>query len=140
MVSDDVSAATVPAATVYRAPVQPKPWGHEVIFAAVEGRYVGKLIHVNAGHSLSTQYHRQKEETISLVSGEAVVEHGPDGDHLVAVRFAPGDTIHLPAGVVHRIEAVTDIVFAECSTAAQGWRHDVVRLDDAYGRAGTREP
>jgi mannose-6-phosphate isomerase len=135
MVSDDV-----PAATVYRAPVQSKPWGHEVIFAAVEGCYVGKLIHVNAGHSLSTQYHREKEETISLVSGEAVVEHGPDADHLATARLAPGDTIHLPAGVVHRIEAVTDIVVAECSTAGPGWRHDVVRVSDAYGRAGTAEP
>jgi mannose-6-phosphate isomerase len=135
MVSD-----AVPAATVYEAPVQPKPWGREVIFAAVEGRYVGKLIHVTAGHSLSTQYHRQKEETITLVSGEAVVEHGPDAEHLTATRFGPGDTIHLPPGVVHRIEAVTDIVFAECSTAFEGWRHDVVRLADPYGRAGTVEP
>jgi mannose-6-phosphate isomerase len=135
MASDDR-----PVATVYRAPVQPKPWGHEVIFAAVEGCYVGKLIHVGAGHSLSTQYHRDKDETISLVSGEAIVEHGPAADRLTAVRFAPGDTIHLPAGVVHRIEAVTDIVFAECSTAPEGWRHDVVRLSDAYGRAGTAEP
>jgi mannose-6-phosphate isomerase-like protein (cupin superfamily) len=135
MVSD-----AVPAATVYPAPVQPKPWGREVVFAAVEGRYVGKLIHVDAGHSLSTQYHREKEETICLVSGEAIVEHGPDAGHLTAVRFRPGDTIHLPAGVVHRIEAVTDIVFAECSTAPPGWRHDVVRLADAYGRTGTVEP
>jgi mannose-6-phosphate isomerase len=132
--------ATTPTATVYRAPEQAKPWGREVIFAAVEGRYVGKLIHVAAGHSLSTQYHREKDETISLVAGEALVAYGPDAGALTAVRFTAGDTIHLPAGVVHRIEAVTDIVFAECSTAYEGWRHDVVRLSDAYGRAGTREP
>jgi hypothetical protein len=41
---------------------------------------------------------------------------------------------------VHRITAITDIVFAEASTAGPGWREDVVRLDDKYGRAGTTAP
>ncbi len=130
----------VVSADVYRAQEQAKPWGHEVIFAAIEGKYVGKVIHVNAGHSLSTQYHLEKEETISVLKGEALVEYGTDPDGLTSARFVPGDTIHLPPGVVHRIEAVTDVVFAECSTAHAGWRHDVVRLNDAYGRVGTQEP
>ncbi len=51
-------------ASIYSAHQQPKPWGREEIFAVVEGRFVGKLIHVNAGHSLSCQCHREKEETI----------------------------------------------------------------------------
>lgn len=127
-------------ASVYTAPDQQKPWGRETIFAAVEGKYVGKLIYVSAGHSLSCQYHNRKEETISLVEGQAVIEYGPDAEDLTSRVFAPGDTIHLPAGVVHRIEAVTDIVFVECSTAFEGWRHDVVRISDAYGRAGTQAP
>ena len=133
--SDDGSRATI-----YRAREQQKPWGREQIFAEVEGKYVGKLIHVNAGHSLSRQYHVEKEETISVVTGEATVEHGPDVDHLETVRMVPGDTIHLPVGVIHRIEAVTDLLFAECSTALPGWQHDVVRLSDAYGREGTQAP
>ena len=128
------------AASIYRAPEQPKPWGREVIFAAVDGKYVGKLIYVNAGHSLSCQFHREKEETISLVSGECLIEYGTDPEDLVSVHFGPGDTIHLPAGVIHRIEAITDIMFAECSTAHPGWRHDVVRLRDRYGREGTHVP
>jgi len=127
-------------ASVYRAPRQDKPWGHEVIFAAVEGLYVGKLIHVNAGHSLSLQSHRQKVETISIVHGEASVDYGADADNLATETFRPGDTIHLPVGAVHRITAVTDVVFAECSTALPGWRDDVVRLEDAYGRSGTSAP
>jgi len=35
---------------------------------------------------------------------------------------------------------VTDVAFAECSTAFPGWRDDVVRLNDAYGREGTHSP
>lgn len=131
---------TSATATISSARQQDKPWGREEIFAVVEGRYVGKLIHVNAGHSLSCQYHEQKEETISVISGEAVIDYGADPDRLTSVRFGPGDTIHLPAGVIHRIAATTDLTFAECSTAFAGWENDVVRISDAYGREGTHAP
>jgi mannose-6-phosphate isomerase len=127
-------------AEVYRAARQDKPWGYEQIFAAVDGKYVGKIIHVTAGHSLSLQFHRDKEETMSMLSGEAVLQYGPADGELTELRFTPGDAIHLPAGVVHRVTAVTDIVFAEASTAPPGWRDDVVRLQDAYGRTGTSAP
>src|ERR1700755_3453772 len=85
----------------YRAPRVDKPWGHEVIFAAEDGKYVGKVITVRAGHSLSLQYHQAKEETISLLSGTARVEYGPDADLMVSETFGPGDTIHVPVGTVH---------------------------------------
>lgn len=138
----DAGAATPagPQAEIYRAARQDKPWGHEEIFAAVEGKYIGKIIHVTAGQSLSLQYHEDKEETISLLSGDAEIQYGPIDGTLEHVRFGPGDAIHLPARVVHRVIAITDIVFAEASTAPPGWREDVVRLQDAYGRTGTSAP
>jgi len=132
--------APAPHAEVYRAARQDKPWGHELIFAALEGRYIGKVIHVNAGESLSLQYHQEKEETISVISGEALIEYGTSADHLTDQHFTAGDTIHLPPGVLHRITAVSDLDFAEASTAQPGWREDVVRLEDRYGRTGTTAP
>jgi mannose-6-phosphate isomerase len=129
-----------PRAAIYQAARQEKPWGYEQIYAAVEGKYVGKIIHVSAGQSLSLQYHEHKDETISLLSGEAELQYGPIDAGLAKRVFRPGDTIHLPAHVVHRVTAVTDIVFAETSTAPAGWREDVVRLEDAYGRTGTTAP
>jgi mannose-6-phosphate isomerase len=134
------AAAPAPQAEVYQAARQDKPWGHELIFAAVEGKYIGKVIHVAAGHSLSLQYHVQKEETISVISGEALFQYGPSADQLTDQRFGAGDTIHLPAGALHRITAISDLDFAEVSTAHPGWREDVVRLEDRYGRAGTSAP
>ena len=133
-------AAPEAAANVYQAARQDKPWGHEIIFAAAEGKYIGKIIHVTAGHSLSLQYHRQKEETMSMLSGAALIEYGPCATELTGQHFGPGDTIHLPAGTVHRITAITDLTFAEASTAFPGWREDVVRLEDKYGRTGTSAP
>jgi mannose-6-phosphate isomerase len=119
---------------------QDKPWGHEVIFATGENAYVGKLITVRAGHALSMQYHDLKDETISILSGEARLEHGPRADSLRVSVMRTGHTVHLPPTVVHRITAVTDLQFVEVSTAASGWREDVVRLSDRYGRAGTSAP
>lgn len=127
-------------AEIYAAARQEKPWGYELIFAAVTDRYAGKIIRVNAGHSLSLQYHREKEETISVLDGEALIEFGPSADQLTEQRFHPGDTIHLPPGVLHRIRALSDLTFAEASTASPGWREDVVRLEDRYGRTGTSAP
>ncbi len=132
--------ASGPRAEVYQAPRQDKPWGHEVIFAALDGKYAGKVIHVVAGHSLSLQYHHQKEETSTVLSGAALVEYGPSADDLVSQHLGPGDAIHLPPGTLHRITAITDLTFAEASTAAPGWREDVVRLEDKYGRTGTSAP
>lgn len=127
-------------AEIYQARRQDKPWGHEIIFAAIDGKYAGKVINVNAGGSLSLQYHHEKEETISVLTGQALIEYGPAADQLTAREFGPGDTIHLPPGVLHRITGITDVAFAETSTAAPGWREDVVRLEDKYGRAGTSAP
>jgi len=133
-------AAAGPQAEVYRAARQDKPWGHEVIFAAIEGKYVGKIIHVTAGFFFSEPSPTEKEETISVLSGEALIQHGPLGGELSEQLFGAGDTIHLPAGIVHRVTAVADLTFAEASTAGPGWREDIVRIEDAYGRSGTSAP
>jgi mannose-6-phosphate isomerase-like protein (cupin superfamily) len=127
-------------ASFFEATRVDKPWGHEIVFAAGEAGYVGKLITVHAGHALSLQYHEHKIETISVVSGVASFDSGPDPDSLTSVVMGPGQTVHLPAGVVHRMTALSELTFVEASTAAPGWRDDVVRLEDRYGRTGTRAP
>ncbi len=47
-----------------------KPWGYELHWAKTD-RYVGKLIHINAGHALSLRYHNVKgAEAIYLRTGK----------------------------------------------------------------------
>ena len=117
-----------------------KPWGHEQIFAVVEGRYVGKLLTVAAGESLSLQYHEQKDETIALVSGRAELDLGTAADSLRSIALEAGTSVHVPPGVLHRLRALDDSVLVEASTADPGWREDIVRLEDRYGRHGTSAP
>ena len=64
-----------------------KPWGYELHWAKTD-RYVGKLIHVNAGHALSLQYHNQKDETIYLHSGKLLFEIEVGGEFLKAGEAA----------------------------------------------------
>ena len=135
-----MSVSPRPRTEFSTAVVRLKPWGHEQIFATGEHGYVGKIITVDAGHSLSLQYHRSKDETITIVAGEATVDHGPRADLLRSRTMRAGDVLHLAAGALHRIAAVSDVVFAEVSTAPPGWQEDIVRLADRYGRSGTTAP
>jgi mannose-6-phosphate isomerase-like protein (cupin superfamily) len=117
-----------------------KPWGHEEIFARVEGCYVGKTLHVNGGESLSLQWHHEKDETIAVISGQVEIDLGTSEDTLHPVTVAPGESVRIPPGLLHRVRALTDSVLVEASTAAPGWQEDVVRLEDRYGRTGTQAP
>lgn len=108
-----------------------KPWGYELIWAETD-RYVGKILHIDAGHALSLQYHRQKDETIYVLSGQMIFEHGPPGDApLARLTLAAGDSFHVTPGLRHRMIAETDCEILEASTPELD---DVVRLEDRYGR------
>ncbi len=107
-----------------------KPWGHELIWAKTD-RYAGKILHVKAGHVLSCQYHNQKDETMHVLTGELVLRLGR-GESQVERRFLAGQSVHIPAGLVHQIEAVMDSDVLEASTPELD---DLVRLSDRYGRS-----
>ena len=55
-----------------------KPWGYELIFADTD-KYVGKILHVNKGESLSLQYHEKKDETQYILAGKIRLEVEEDG-------------------------------------------------------------
>lgn len=108
-----------------------KPWGHELVWARAEG-YVGKVIAIRKGHSLSLQYHRKKDETIYVLRGVLLFQSGPSEKELRQERLTVGQARHIPAGLVHRMKAEEDCELLEASTPELD---DVVRLKDDYGRA-----
>src|SRR5262245_41023968 len=111
-----------------------KPWGHELIWA-LSDVYCGKLLFVKAGHSLSLQLHREKDESWLVQSGRARVELGGESDAtLEEDEVGEGDAFRFRPGTVHRITALEDTTILEVSTPQLD---DVVRLEDRYGRAGT---
>lgn len=112
-----------------------KPWGWEEIWARTD-RYVGKILHINAGEKLSLQFHEIKDETIRVMSGAMALYIQEDGERGVPrmklwMTMEAGQTYRIEPGVVHRMEAITECEVVEVSTPELD---DVVRLEDKYGR------
>jgi mannose-6-phosphate isomerase len=113
----------------------PKPWGHELVFAENE-RYAGKILHIEPGHRLSLQYHERKDETLYVLSGEVYLLIEVDGVRS-ETKMLPGDSYRIRPGMRHRMRAEVPCDIVEVSSPELD---DVVRLEDAYGRAGTTAP
>ncbi|MCX6726746.1 MAG: cupin, partial [Candidatus Shapirobacteria bacterium] len=104
-----------------------KPWGEEIILTESNLPYSGKILKVKAGLRLSLQYHDQKTETLTLISGEARIIINKTTQPMVINQ---GYTI-LPKDI-HRVEAVTDCVIFEVATPEVG---TTFRLEDDYHRS-----
>ncbi len=107
-----------------------KPWGEERIFAVTKD-YVGKVLIINEGHQLSLQYHKIKEETIYVQSGELELLLEDDNGEVQTYRMSPGQSAHIAPQKKHRMRAISNCSVFEVSTPHL---EDVVRLDDSYGR------
>ena len=110
-----------------------KPWGFEEIWAQTPN-YVGKILHINEGQRLSLQYHREKEETIRVLSGVLEVVHSRHKNgQLKSIILREGEVFHVVPMTVNRFCASqgTDVELLEVST---NYLEDVVRLEDDYSR------
>jgi mannose-6-phosphate isomerase-like protein (cupin superfamily) len=112
-----------------------KPWGKEVIWAHTP-EYIGKILHINAGESLSIQFHHVKDETMHVMSGTGTINFYTmldDGDVTVreSIQVNKGISVHVPPNQIHNVHAETDLVILEASTTHLT---DLVRIKDRYGR------
>jgi mannose-6-phosphate isomerase-like protein (cupin superfamily) len=107
-----------------------KPWGFEIWWAVTED-YAAKLLHVEQGHRLSLQYHREKDESCYLLSGLVRLTRGSSLDALVTSEVSQGSAWRNRPGDIHTIEALETSCVLEASTPQL---EDVVRLLDDYGR------
>ena len=104
-----------------------KPWGHEIIWAKT-GEYVGKLLHIKAGHRLSKQYHEVKEEAVYVLSG--ILYNYEDNGTITKV--CPGNALHINPCQIHRFGANESAV--EVIEVSTSHLDDVVRIEDDYSR------
>ena len=106
------------------------PWGSTIIWAAVPGKYTGKLMRIESGQRMSLQFHEYKDESVVVLHGTLFLEL--DG---ICYELEPGRSAHIPCGTVHRMSAAKEngfVIVAEVSTFDDG---DIVRIQDDYGRA-----
>ena len=107
-----------------------KPWGKEEVIE-INDKYMMKKLTMLKGHRCSLQLHKQKKETIYVLSGQLRIISGLSEDSLVAKVYTSGDSITISPGTIHRMEGVEDSIYLEASTPEM---NDVVRLVDDYDR------
>ena len=108
-----------------------KPWGSELIFTEPGLPYVGKIISVHAGRRLSLQVHDTKTETLTVLSGVALLILEDADGALQEIAMKPGTGYTVFPGRSHRLCALTDAVVSEVSTPEVGVTY---RLEDDYNR------
>jgi mannose-6-phosphate isomerase len=106
-----------------------RPWGKFEQFTKNESTTV-KIITVNAGQSLSLQYHKKRAEFWRIISGEGLITVGNK-----SVLGKNGDEFFISPGENHRVKAgdESEVTFLEISTGDFD-ENDIVRLEDKYGR------
>lgn len=113
-----------------------KPWGEERWLVPEDAPFGFKIIVVRAGQRTSLQYHRHKEEANLVLSGTGRLHMAASAAEPTRTHpLIPGQIAHVRPGVVHRVEAVTDLLIVEVSTPELD---DVVRLADDAGRGDGR--
>jgi len=109
-----------------------KPWGFELLLTETELPYVCKIAYTQATHRWSLQYHDQKQETITLLSGKAQLTTGLDKNNLTTIEMLTNTGYTIAPNTIHRVTAVTDCVTVEASIPEKG---TTFRLEDDYNRA-----
>ncbi len=107
-----------------------RDWGKEILVAHSKGKYIGKLLMMKAGTKGGFQYHRVKDETGYLFSGELLIRFDGGDGKISERKMVAGESIHIPPGAVHQEEALTDCIIFETSTPVFD---DRVRMEEHYG-------
>ena len=113
-----------------------KPWGHELVWAHTKA-YVGKVIVIETGKRLSLQRHEVKDEWIYIVSGRLALTLENDRGEVEIRELGPGEGAHVAVPRLHRFEAIETCTLVEVSTPEL---NDVIRVEDDFGREGTKAP
>lgn len=83
-----------------------KPWGYEIITADTEF-YRGKILVIKKGHSIHLQRHKDKDETMYILSGTGYIAK-EEGSYGKFTSINPGEIIRVKAGEVHKVWANSD--------------------------------
>ena len=107
-----------------------RPWGYFVVLYEEESTWLKRLV-INAGQSLSLQYHHNRDEYWRAEQSGLTAAIGSGYEQVLI----PGVVHEVYAGVPHRITNTTAGPRSVLEWAVgQPDESDIVRLDDDYGR------
>jgi len=100
-----------------------KPWGYEKLLLLTK-ELMEKELYLMAGYKTSLHYHKQRDETLNIISGAGHVEFEGRKE-----EFKTGSAIPIKRGAPHTIVATENTLIKEVSTPHP---EDVVRIKDYY--------
>jgi mannose-1-phosphate guanylyltransferase len=108
-----------------------RPWGTYTVLEEAENFKIKRIV-VKPKGTLSLQMHHHRSEHWIVVSGIARVING-EKDMLVRTN----ESTYIPAGIQHRLSnpGMVDLVMIEVQSGSYLGEDDIVRYEDAYGRA-----
>lgn len=94
-----------------------KGWGFE-LWIVNNSKYCGKILHFNKGGKCSFHYHKEKDETFYVQSGEVEVKYSvlDSLEHANSIILKAGDSFHVPQELRHQIIAIEETDIFEFST------------------------
>lgn len=93
-----------------------KGWGHELIWATTD-KYCGKMLSFDEGAKFSMHFHREKDESWYVLSGEFLVHwiNTLNAD-VITTKLVEGDTWHNEPLLPHQVECIKAGIIIEVST------------------------
>lgn len=113
-----------------------KPWGYEIILTPPDSSITGKIIHLDDGKRFSFQYHDEKTEALTLISGEAYIILEDNQSKMKKMKMEKNKGYFIKPFQKHRCQGIKDCLISEVSTKESG---KTVRLEDDYNRGTETE-
>ena len=107
-----------------------RPWGSEELLVLIPGILTLKRLILTKGSKGGLQYHREKNECGTLISGKLLVRYEDESGNLVEKVCLPGESFHFPPGAIHQEEALEECVIIEASNPVF---NDRVRVEEVFG-------
>lgn len=109
-----------------------KPWGFELIFSNGTAKITSKILHVTGGKRSSLQYHDTKEEILTLLNGEGILEIENSKGKMEKRSMELRKSYLIVPNQIHRFSAgAIDCEIMESSTPEAG---NTIRIEDDYSR------
>lgn len=96
------------------ATIEQRKWGTAEIIEN-NAFYCGKILRIKKGYRMSLQYHKLKDETLYVLTGQILVEH-QIGEMEFIETLCPGEKVRIKPGEIHRVTGIIDSDIIEVST------------------------
>jgi mannose-6-phosphate isomerase-like protein (cupin superfamily) len=110
------------------ATIEQRKWGTAEIIENNE-LYCGKILKIKKGYRMSLQYHKLKDETLYVLTGQILVEYEKEFTHKIYKEvLRPGERIRISPLRLHRVTGLTDADIIVVSTQSED--NDSYHIED----------